>query len=64
MRTFTLTDEQIEEIKEWDKCANKYHGAIGGHLEYSFIPNSIGEQQFVKCLSCKKTLDITNYGRW
>ena len=63
-RTFHLTDEQQEKIKEWDKCRTKYHGAIGGHLEYTFVPNSIGEQEFVRCSSCEEELDLTDYGQW
>lgn len=69
---FELSEEQIQQVKEWDnpktghKCSlkpndysEKYCGAVGGHLKYTFIPTSIGTFVEVKC-ACGEMLDISD----
>ena len=73
---FELSKEQIEKIREWDnpktghKCSlqsnefsDKYVGAIGGHLSYTFIPTGLGNVVTVKC-ACGEELNITEYENW
>lgn len=66
-KTFEITDDELEKIREWDKnheCiykpahgSEKYCGAIGGDLSIEFIPTSIGEVVIVKC-GCGKELTV------
>ena len=56
-----ITKEMHEEMAEWYKthnngrCANAYHGAIGGNVSFHIIPTSIGNFIDVKC-SCGAVL--------
>lgn len=65
-----LTDDEHKRVNEWIKashlkCANKYHGAIGGFIEYYAVPTSIGTVYGVRCLTCKTNqLDLTDYNEW
>jgi hypothetical protein len=51
-----------EEMAEWykthneGKCAGRYHGAIGGDVQFHIIPTSIGNFLTVKC-SCGSELN-------
>ena len=57
-----ITNEMYEEIAEWykthngGKCANRYHGAIGGDITFEIMPTSIGDFLTVKC-SCGAKLE-------
>lgn len=56
-----ITEEMHNEMAEWykthnnGKCANGYHGAIGGNVIFEICPTSIGNFITVKC-SCGATL--------
>lgn len=52
------------EVSLIDDRAWKHTGTIGGHLQYMFTPNSIGQSQKVKCLCCGEILDVTDYDLW
>lgn len=58
--TFQLnSNEQISESlfkKEHDKHSSTY--------EYTFIPTAIGVKVRIKCRSCGKSKDITDYSSW
>jgi hypothetical protein len=58
MKTFYVTDDQQQTIDDWDECKDKYHGAIGGHLSYKFIPTSIGTILRVDCDCCGKYIEF------
>lgn len=51
------------EMAEWyhthnnGKCANGYHGAIGGYVSFEITPTSIGNFIRVKCL-CGDVIDF------
>ena len=57
-----ITKEMHEEMAEWykthneGKCAKRYHGAIGGDVQFHIIPTSIGNFLTVKC-SCGSELN-------
>ena len=58
-----ITKEMHDEIEKWyeshneGRCANGYHGAIGGNVTFEICPTSIGDFITVKC-SCGATLDF------
>ena len=58
----TITPEMHKEMQEWyrthndGKCANSYHGAIGGNVTFEITPTSIGDCITVKC-GCGAELD-------
>lgn len=60
-----LSKDMHEKIKRWHvdhndgKCANRYHGAIGGDISFIITPTSIGEFIEVQC-SCGDKLSIDN----
>lgn len=68
MIIFELSNKQENMIKDWDHnhdCSykekfgvKKYSGAVGGRLQYIFIPTSIGDIAKVKC-ECGAELDLT-----
>lgn len=61
---FTLEPDQIKKLNKFHpKCQKKYLGAIGGGLEYIFIPTSLGTIAKVKC-HCGEELDLTEYKDW
>ena len=52
--TFTIPEQEAEQVVEWvmkHTCnvRNRYQGAIGGAITFSFTPTSIGEIVSVKC---------------
>lgn len=61
---FEILRSDLEKIKEWDRCKNKNHGAIGGHLTYEFTITGIGVVKAVKCDHCGDRLDLTDYEGW
>ena len=58
-----ITEEMHDKMQEWyrthndGKCANGYHGAIGGNVVFEICPTSIGDFITVKC-SCGAKLDM------
>lgn len=76
MMTFTLTDEQLARVRHWEKtheCKYRtdeygvdgeiYAGAIGGSIEYTFIPTGIGDICKVRCI-CGAIIDLTEFDNW
>ena len=61
---FELTNLQNTIISNWDKCKDKYHGAIGGHLTYCFTPTGLGIIVKVQCGHCKEEIDVSDYDHW
>ena len=41
-----------------------YYGAIGGGLEYIFVPNALGTVVKVKEYYTQEELNLTNYSDW
>ena len=58
-----ITEKMHDDIAEWyqthndGKCANGYHGAIGGNVRFEICPTSIGDFMTVRC-ACGATLDF------
>ena len=57
---FEVDRKKKQQIKKWDKHRNDYHGAIGGHLSYTFTPTSIGDFLTVTCHTSKRTLGLNH----
>ena len=53
-----------KEFEEEHRHKDIYKGAIGGHLEYTFIPTSLGSAVIVKCSICNAEKNITDYDIW
>lgn len=57
-----ITSEMHQEMQEWykthndGKCAQRYHGAIGGDVMFEITPTSIGNFLTVRC-SCGSALE-------
>ena len=55
-----ITEEMHEEMEKWynehnnGKCANRYHGAIGGEISFFITPTSIGDFLEVQCTCGEK----------
>ena len=58
-----ITPDMHKEMQKWyethneGKCANSYHGAIGGEVSFEITPTSIGDFLTVKC-TCGATLEF------
>jgi hypothetical protein len=67
MNQFTLTDDEILTLREWDRaghdCTITTEGAIGDRLTYQFTPTGLGIIKVVKC-ACGAKLNLTNYEDW
>ena len=64
MKTFVLTDEQVEKIKKFHpKCKKKYTGAIGGGMKYIFEPTGLGNIETFICV-CGAELELTESEIW
>ena len=62
---FELSSEELKKIDDWVKKLPKSEvGAIGGRLEYSFTPTSLGVVVKVKDCITKTELDLTEYESW
>lgn len=60
---FELSKKEKEEadkfIEEHKKCDSKFTT-----FSYIFTPTGIGYNVEIRCNSCRKTLDITDYTTW
>lgn len=60
-----ITKSQHDDMAKWYKshndgiCANSYHGAIGGNVEFIIVPTSIGDV-VTACCSCGEKFDLSN----
>lgn len=64
---FKLDEEQYKKLDKWYEqqgIAERYGGAIGGALTYSFTPTSLGIVTKVTNNFNKETIDLTNYDEW
>lgn len=64
IQEFEILRSDLIKIQEWDRCVNKNHGAIGGHLTYEFTVTGLGVVKAVRCAHCGDRLDLTDYEGW
>lgn len=66
--TFYIQDKELANFLKWQtkhsKKCNKYDGAIGGSISYTFTPTGIGVGISVSCSMCKEDINITDYDIW
>lgn len=67
MNKFELTEKEVNAAKLFEeehshKGINK--GAIGGHIDYIFTPNSIFRGLSIRCNLCREEKNITDYSVW
>jgi len=66
---FKLNEEEELKLAMWleelePKIKDKYTGAIGGSLTYSFTPTSIGCVVKVEEVITREVIDLTDYENW
>ena len=65
---FKLSEKEIELAKKFEdehlQCARNHPTTIGGHIDYTFTPTSIGIAVSIHCCLCDKSENITDYGKW
>ncbi len=64
---FSLTREQEEKLSKWveeNKLKERYAGAIGGVLTYSFTPTNLGVVVKVTEGFGNTTIDLSDYDSW
>jgi hypothetical protein len=64
---FELSKKEELAAKEFEKehrHKDVYKGPIGGHIEYTFIPTSIGTAVAIRCSICDAIENITDYDIW
>ena len=66
MISFALQDKEEKSFRKFEKKHSKcsYRDAIGGKMAITFIPTGIGEVVIVKCQSCNKEENITDFSTW
>ncbi len=57
-------NELAEEFLQEHRHPEVHKGAIGGHMEFKFIPTSVGDICIVKCSVCDSEKNITDYDSW
>lgn len=66
---YALEDDELAKLNAWDhQCKwhgtpDRYAGAIGGELTFSFTPTSLGRIAKVRC-GCGAEIDLTEYSAW
>jgi hypothetical protein len=62
---FQVTDKQWKTVNNWiKKLPPAETGAIGGRVEFIFVPNSLGVGVLVRDLVTRKELDLSDYEKW
>ena len=67
MKNFEFKLNEIESERAKSFLQKHYHseiGSIGGHINFIFVPTSIGDAVSVKCNICGKIKNITDYDSW
>lgn len=65
---FAPSDAENEKLQKWleemhSKFGEKYYGAIGGAITYSFTPTGLGVVFTAKHVDGGE-IDLTEYGDW
>lgn len=64
---FKLNDAEEKAAKRFEerhKHLDHNKGTIGGHIEYIFVPTSIGTAVTLHCSICDIEENITDYSSW
>jgi hypothetical protein len=63
MKTFTLDDDQVKKLEEWQEHIKAIYGEYGQY-EYKFTSNGIGQIVEVYSELANTTLDLTDVEKW
>jgi hypothetical protein len=63
MKTFTLDDEQVKKLEEWQEHIKAIYGKCGNY-EYRFTSDGIGQIVEVYSELANTTLDLTDVDKW
>jgi hypothetical protein len=63
MKTFTLDDDQVKKLEEWQEHIKAIYGKYGDY-EYRFTSNGIGQIVEVYSELANVTLDLTDVDKW
>ena len=63
MKTFTLDDDQVKKLEEWQKHIKAIYGKYGNY-EYRFTSDGIGQIVEVYSELADTTLDLTDVDKW
>ena len=63
MKTFTLDDEQVKKLEEWQEHIKAIYGKYGNY-EYRFTSDGIGQIIEVYSELADTTLDLTDVDKW
>lgn len=64
---FQLSEKEEKAVKDFEEKHNHPEvnkGAIGGHIQYTFIPTSLANICVLKCSICGEEQNITDYDSW
>lgn len=63
MKTFTLDDDQVKKLEEWQEHIKAIYGKYGNY-EYRFTSDGIGQIIEVYSELADTTLDLTDVDKW
>jgi hypothetical protein len=63
MKTFTLDDDQVKKLEEWQEHIKAIYGRYGNY-EYRFTSDGIGQMVEVYSELADTTLDLTDVDKW
>jgi hypothetical protein len=63
MKTFTLDDDQVKKLEEWQEHIKAIYGKYGNY-EYRFTSDGIGQMVEVYSELADTTLDLTDVDKW
>ena len=64
--TFSLNEVETERLRQFVSEHKKHarHLVFGELVKVSFVPSTMGTHSEVKCITCGKVEDITDYDSW
>lgn len=64
--TFSLNAVETERLRQFVSEHKKHarHLVFGELVKVSFVPSTMGTHSEVKCITCGKVEDITDYDAW
>ena len=63
MKTFTIDDDQVKKLEEWQEHIKAIYGRYGNY-EYRFTSDGIGQMVEVYSELADTTLDLTDVDKW
>jgi hypothetical protein len=64
MKTFELSDTQVEFIDKWYDCHMCTDIRDKSTIAYEFSTAGIGTRVVVRCVQCEAAIDVSEYDKW